>query len=275
MSGSGRKIVFIGAGQMAEALVRGLLAAGLARPEDLLVTDVSPDRLAHFRARYGIDGGNDNAAAARLADALVLAVKPQVLPEVCRGLVGALTHDPLTISIAAGVPAARIEDWLGGSARVVRAMPNMPALIGAGMTAIAPGRRATAKDLERAEQLLGAAGAVVRVREEELDAVTAVSGSGPAYVFYLAEAMRAAAEGLGLGPSLADTLVRRTILGAGRLLEAEREANPEELRRRVTSKGGTTEAAVGVLETRGVRAAIVEAVRAAAARARELSARAV
>jgi len=265
------RIVFIGAGNMAEALVRGLLSAGVAAAEDLFVTDVLPARRAHFLARYGVAGGAENAAAARAADVLVLAVKPQQLPEVCRGLAGALPRDPLIVSIAAGATTARIEEWLGGAPRVVRAMPNSPALVGAGITALAPGRRATAADLDRAERLLGAAGAVVRVGEDALDAVTAVSGSGPAYVFYLAEAMRAAALQHGLAPDIADALVRRTILGAGRLLEAEAAAAPEELRRRVTSKGGTTEAAVAVLDARGVREAIAAAVAAAAARAKALS----
>lgn len=270
MSAAGR-IVFIGAGNMAEALVRGLLAAGVARAGDVSVTDIAPARLEHFRARYGVVGGSDNAAAARTADTLVLAVKPQQLAAACAELAGALARNPLVISIAAGIPTARIEQWLGGAARVVRAMPNTPALVGAGVTAIAPGRLATDDDLDRAERLLGAAGTVVRVAESAMDAVTAVSGSGPAYVFYLAEAMREAAARLGLAPEVADALVRRTILGAGRLLEAESATPPEELRRRVTSKGGTTEAAVSVLEERRVREAFVAAITAAAARAKELS----
>lgn len=270
MSTAGR-IVFIGAGNMAEALVRGLLAAGVARAEEVWVTDIAPVRLEHFRTRYGVGGGSDNAAAARMADTLVLAVKPQQLAAVCAELAGALARDPLVISIAAGIPTARIEQWLGGAARVVRAMPNTPALIGAGVTAIAPGRHATDADLDRAQHLLGAAGTVVRVPESAMDAVTAVSGSGPAYVFYLAEAMREAAARLGLAPEVADALVRRTILGAGRLLEAEAATPPEELRRRVTSKGGTTEAAIGALEERRVREAFVAAIAAAAARAKELS----
>ncbi len=270
MKAAAERIVFIGAGNMAEALARGLLGARAAKPQDLFVTDVAPARLAHFRERYGIAGGTDNAAAARTAAALVLAVKPQTMAEVCRGLAGALERDPLVVSIAAGVPTARIEEWLGGAPRVVRAMPNTPALVGAGVAALAPGRRATPEDLARAERLLGAVGAVVRVEEAAMDAVTAVSGSGPAYVFYLAEAMRSAAERLGLTPEVARTLVERTIAGAGRLL-SESGAAPEELRRRVTSKGGTTEAAVGVLDARGVRAAIEEAVAAAAARSREMA----
>ena len=185
------RIVFIGAGNMAEALVRGLLAAGVASAEHLFVTDVLPARRAHFLSRYSVAGGADNADAARSADVIVLAVKPQQMPDVCRELAGALPRDPLILSIAAGATTARIEEWLGGAARVVRAMPNTPALVGAGVTALAPGRRATAADLDRAERLLGAVGAVVRVGEDALDAVTAISGSGPAYVFYLAEAMRA------------------------------------------------------------------------------------
>ncbi len=266
-----QRIVFIGAGHMAEALARALLSAGAAAASDLFVTDVAPTRITHFRTRYGIAGSDDNADAARTADILVLAVKPQNMAEVCQGLAGALARDPLVLSIAAGVPTARIEAWLGDSPRVVRAMPNTPALVGAGVTAIAPGRRATPADLNRADRLLSASGAVVRVEEKDLDAVTAVSGSGPAYVFYLAEAMREAATRLGLALNVADLLVRHTILGAGQLLEADEDASPEELRCRVTSKGGTTEAAMAILEAREVRTALIEAVQAAAARARKLS----
>ena len=264
------RIVFIGAGQMAEALVRGLLAAG-RQPDHLHVTDVAPVRLEHFHTQYGVVGSSDNAAAAREADVVVLAVKPLHMKTACEQIAGALTRAPLVISIAAGVPTERVETWLGGGARVVRAMPNTPARVGAGVTALAPGRLATETDLTRATRLFTAVGLVVRVSEPEMDAVTAISGSGPAYVFYLAEAMLEAAARLGLAPDIAETLVRQTILGAGRLMETESATSPTELRRRVTSKGGTTEAAVSILEARGVHDAWLMAIDAAAARARELS----
>ncbi len=262
------RIVFIGAGNMAEALVKGLRAAGVPGAR-MGVTDVRPERLAWFRDRYGVAGTADNAAAAAGADLLVLAVKPQQFDEVLPALCGAGGR-ALVVSIAAGIPTARIERALGAASRVVRAMPNTPALVGAGVSALCAGSRAGEADLARAERILRAVGSTVRVPESLMDAVTAVSGSGPAYVFRLMEAMEAAARRQGLAPDVARALVGGTVLGAGRLAVESGRA-PDELRAQVTSKGGTTEAAFRVLEDRDLAGAMDAAMDAAARRARELA----
>ena len=264
------RVVFIGAGNMAEALVRGLVGPGGRPPASVAVTDPRPERRAYFGETFGVGGAADNAAAVAGADVVVLAVKPQVMPEVLAGLAPALPHGATVLSIAAGIRCATIETALGGACAVVRSMPNTPALVGKGVTAIASGRWAREPQLAQAEALLRTVGEVVRVEEQLIDAVTAVSGSGPAYVFYLMEAMLEAAAGFGLAPDVARTLVHGTVAGAAALAAASAES-PAELRARVTSKGGTTAAAVGVLDERAVRGALVEAVRAAQRRAAELS----
>lgn len=265
------KLVFLGAGNMAEALIKGLIAQGVVSADRIVATDVRPERLDELRARYGIGTSTDNAAAVAGADAVVLAVKPQQMAEVLAGIRAALPAAALVISIAAGKKAAMIETALGGTARVVRVMPNTPALVGAGASAVAAGRHATDADLTLSERLLGAVGLVVRVAEDRMDAVTALSGSGPAYVFHLAESMLEAAARMGLDPAVAKQLTVQTIAGAAKLM-AESAEPPSVLRERVTSKGGTTAAALAVLGERGVHPAVVDALQAACARSRELSA---
>lgn len=262
------RIVFIGAGNMTEALVKGLRAAGVPGSR-LCVTDVRPERLAWFREQFDVAGASDNAAASAGADVIVLAVKPQQFGEVVPSLRGASSR-ALFVSIAAGIPTARIEDSLGGAARVVRVMPNTPALVGAGVSALCAGARAEEADLAKAERILQAVGRTVRVPESLMDAVTAVSGSGPAYVFRVMEAMEAAAIRQGLPADVARTLVVETVAGAGRLARESGRA-PADLRAQVTSKGGTTEAALRVLEARDLGGAFDAAIEAAAARARELA----
>lgn len=264
------KIVFVGAGNMAEALVRGLLAGAVCPASHLTVTDVRAEQLAHFRSTFGVSGTQDNAVAAAGADVLFLAVKPQQLPEVVKGLAPHLQPGALVISIAAGVKTATLEAGLGGAARVVRAMPNTPALVGAGVTAICPGRHATSDDVDRADLLLRSVGTVVRVAESDMDAVTAVSGSGPAYVFYFMEALLDGAQKLGLAPALARQLVYGTLTGAA-LLAEKSDVGPGTLRERVTSKGGTTAAALEVVRARAVAEAWVDALAAARQRSVELS----
>ncbi len=261
------RLALIGAGKMAEALARGWYRAGATR---LVASDPEPARRALFAEQFGAETTDDNAAAARGADVVVLAVKPQVMEAALDSLRGALAPGALVLSIAAGVPCARIEAGLGGSPRVVRAMPNTPALVGAGVTAICAGAHAEANDLARAERLLAPAGTVVRVAEPDMDAVTALSGSGPAYVFYCLEAWLAEAAALGLAPATARALAFGMLSGAARLAE-ETGLEPAELRRQVTSKGGTTEAAVRVLDAAGVHETLRAAVRAARDRARELA----
>lgn len=262
-------IAFIGAGNMTEALVRAQRRAG-ADPASIRVADIRPERLEFFRREFGVGTAADNAAAVDGADLVVLAVKPQAMDGVMAGLRGAIAPDSTILSIAAGVPAARIESALGETARVVRAMPNTPALVAAGAAAICPGARATAADLDRAEALLRPAGIVARVTEADMDAVTALSGSGPAYVFLLIERMLASAAAFGLPEDVARKLVLATVAGAAKLLD-ETGLDPREARRRVTSEKGTTDAAIRSLEAAGVPDALCAAFDAARKRAEELS----
>lgn len=267
---SHQRVVFIGAGNMAEALVKGLVESRRLPRGGMRVTDLRPERLAYFEKTYRVGSLPSNTEAAEWATILVLAVKPQTFPDVLAELKPAFRRETLAVSIAAGIPTARIEQALGGEARVVRVMPNTPALVRAGVSGLCAGRWATAADLKKAEAIMGSVGLAVRVEEKLMDSITAVSGSGPAYVFYLAEAMLEAAEKLGLARDMARTLVAGTLDGAAKLLGASADG-PDVLRARVTSRGGTTEAAIRVLDERRVRAALVEAMSAAHRRAGELS----
>lgn len=261
-------LLFVGGGNMATAIIGGLLAKRWPAAA-IHVTDVLPEVLQGLRGRYGVQVSQDAVAALGAADCVVLAVKPQQLREVARGLAPAI-GSRLVISIAAGIRGADLARWLGGTACVVRAMPNTPALVSAGITGLCalPG----VSDAQRhdAERVLAAVGETFWVNDErDLDAVTAVSGSGPAYVFYFIEALEQAAIELGLPPATARRSAIATVAGAVRLA-AEGGADPSTLRARVTSKGGTTERAIGLLEESAVKAAVVRAVRGAAERAAEL-----
>jgi pyrroline-5-carboxylate reductase len=263
-------LVVAGGGRMGGALVTGLLTRGGWSVEELAVVEPDPGRRADLVAGHPglvvVD-----APSSSLADpdgGGVLAVKPEVAEPACRALGAAGVRRVL--SIVAGMPAARLEAVLPEGAVVVRAMPNMPALVGAGVSAISGGANAQAADLAWAERVLGAVGAVVRVPERQLDAVTALSGSGPAYLFLVVEALVEAGVLAGLSRELSSTLVVETVKGAAALL-ARPGAAPEALRADVTSPGGTTAAAVRALEARGVRSAFMEAVLAAAERSRALA----
>lgn len=260
-------LAIIGAGNMAEALLRGALAAKLLKPKQVTASDPSPERRRLFEGMK-VAVTHDNREAVRSADVVVLAVKPQQLGAVLAD-VADLAEGKLFVSIVAGAPASRIHGALRTGARIVRTMPNTPLLVGMGATAIAAGPGATPEDLALARALFGASGVVLELPEPLIDAVTAVSGSGPAYFFYLAEAMIAAARAEGLPEADASKLVAATLRGAGELLAKSGEA-PEVLRRKVTSPGGTTAAAVEVLDSAGVGGKMVEAVRRAAARSRQL-----
>lgn len=264
------KIVFIGAGNMAEALVRGVLSAGVCKPENLCVTDVQPERLAYFKEQLNVDGQADNAVAVQHADVVVLAVKPQVAGEVIDTFREAFSEDAVLISILAGVTTKRLEELLGGTARVVRVMPNTPALVGAGASALSGGRNAQEYDLVAAEEILGAAGLCVRLDEEHLDAVTALSGSGPAYVFRMIEALVEGGLKLNLPEDVARKLAVQTVLGSAKLCEDSGE-DPALLRQRVTSPGGTTEAALRTMEASGFAEALIRGMGSACNRSRELS----
>ncbi len=255
---------------MGGALVAGLLGRGGWKPEELCVVEPDAGRRADLESAHrgleivdavtGSLGSSDGGA--------VLAVKPDVAETACRAVGAAGLRRVL--SIVAGMPAARLEAVLPDGAVVVRAMPNMPALVGAGVSAVSGGSNATAADLAWAERVLGAVGAVVRVPERQLDAVTALSGSGPAYLFLVVEALVEAGVLAGLPLELSSTLVTETLKGAAALL-GETGAAPASLRADVTSPGGTTAAGLRALEARGVRSAFLEAVLAAAERARALA----
>jgi pyrroline-5-carboxylate reductase len=258
------RLAVVGGGKMGYALTSGLLAAGWAKPEELSVVEVVEGRRAELVDQLpGVDVRGDVPAC----EGAVVAVKPGDVPAACQAL--ALAGATRVLSIAAGVPLLKLEGWLGDEVRVVRAMPNTPALVGAGAAAISPGAAAHDDDLAWAEGILSAVGIVVRVPESLLDAVTGLSGSGPAYVFLLAEALIDAGVLVGLSRDVSARLVTQTLLGSARLL-AESGSGPEGLRAAVTSPGGTTAAGLKALEGRAVRAAVAEAVVAATERSKEL-----
>ena len=257
-------IAFVGGGNMAHALATRLAAAGAF---DLVVAEP----LAEQRARFEppITTTADNVAAVRDAAAVVLAVKPQVLETVVREIGAAVREEQLVVSIAAGVPLASIEHWLGGARSVVRCMPNTPALVGAGISGLVANAAVTPAERRLAEDVLGAAGDVVWFDSDaDLDIVTALSGSGPAYFFAVIEALANAGTRLGLAPETARRLVVATALGAARMAEDD---DPRELRRRVTSPGGTTERALSILARGSLPELLDAAVEGACQRSRELA----
>jgi pyrroline-5-carboxylate reductase len=263
-------ITFIGGGNMASALI-----SGLANPprSDLAIRVVDPDERARARlqATFEVSAFSDPVAAIRGADVVLLAVKPQSMPLVLRDLAGHVRPGQLLLSIAAGITIASLEKQLGQDLAVVRCMPNTPALIGHGITGMTAGRNCSARQRSLAEEIMASAGEVVWLEDEALmDAVTAVSGTGPAYFFLLTEVLARTARDLGLPPATADRLAAVTCFGAGAMVATSPD-EAEELRRRVTSPGGTTEAAMAVLESGGFRELMSRAVTAAAARSRELS----
>ena len=264
----GTRLVVVGGGKMGEALVSGLLTAGWAGPDEVVVAEKLASRRDELTdglvRRYP---GLVVSGAPVAADGAVLAVKPDDVEAGCLAIAAAGISRVL--SIAAGVPLARLETWLGDGQAVVRAMPNTPALVGVGASAIAPGKDAGEAELGWAQQILEAVGTVVRVPEGFLDAVTGLSGSGPAYLFLVAEALIEAGVLVGLPRPVSYQLVVQTLLGSARLL-AESDEGPEALRAAVTSPGGTTAAGLRALEAGGVRHAFLEAVAAATQRSREL-----
>lgn len=269
---TGRKIAFLGAGNMARALLRGCLERGRLASGQLAATDVSQETVARLGTELGILTFSSNASAAEWADVVVLAVKPQVLPSVLTDIEPVMSGDKLLVSIAAGVSCAQIAGAFASTPRVVRAMPNTPALVGEGATAIAAGTAATADDLAEVEALFKSVGTVVRVAEALLDAVTGLSGSGPAYAFIAIEALSDAGVRAGLPRDVATTLSAQTLLGAAKLV-LESGEHPGRLKDMVTSPAGTTIAGVAALERAGYRSALHAAVEAAVARSKELGKR--
>jgi len=268
----GKTIAFLGAGNMAEAFIKGLLRAGVAAPSEILCTDRRKDRLADLARLYGVRTTADNRAAAAEAGIVVLSVKPQVMNKLLDEIAPAIDEKKLVISIAAGVPLAAIERKVGHGIRIVRSMPNTPALVGAGASAIAAGDHATEADMAQATALFDAVGKTVVVDEPLLDAVTGLSGSGPAYVFLVIEALSDAGVKVGLDRRTAQDLAAQTVLGSAKLL-IETGEHPGKLKDQVTSPGGTAIAGLHTLEAGGLRTTLMNAVEAATRRSHELGKR--
>lgn len=262
------KIVFLGGGNMASALIGGMLAKGFSAGE-IGVVELNPEARAGLAGRFGVEAFADAGQAPLPADVLVLAVKPQQMRAALAPLAGRL-GDTLVVSIAAGLRTADLSRWLGGHRRLVRCMPNTPALIGAGVTGLWADPSVDAAGRAVAERVLAAVGLTVWLSDEsQMDGVTALSGSGPAYVFHFIEALEAGGAALGLAPATARELAIGTVLGAARLAAESGEA-PAKLRERVTSKGGTTAAALASFADDGFVALVARALKAAEARGREL-----
>ena len=265
---SGRKIAFIGGGNMAAAIIQGLLTAKSSLPEQITVADISPERRAWLTEHLKVIATADNAAAVRGAEIVVLAVKPQQASDVLGALQAELTPKHLLISICAGLPTSRLEQL--APARVVRVMPNLPALIQHGVAAICGGARATEADLALTEELFATTGTVVRVPEDKMNEVTALSGSGPGYVFAFIEALEAAGIEQGLEPATARLMAVETMRGAAEMAAKTWKA-PAELRRQVCSPGGTTLASLAAMQEKGFDEAVAAGVRAARDRSAELA----
>ncbi|RYV50080.1 pyrroline-5-carboxylate reductase [Pengzhenrongella frigida] len=272
VTGDAGRLVILGGGVMGEAILAGVLASGWGA-DDVVVTEPSTARGADLAARYGIRCVVGNAAAVRDADTVVVALKPKDVGPVLAEIAGSLAPAALLVSVAAGLPCSFYERRVPAGTAVVRVMPNTPAVIGRGASAISAGAHATEQHLARTERILARTGLVVRAAEKDLDAVTAISGSGPAYVFYVVDALAEAGVLLGLTRDRARQLAVATVAGAAALLEESGE-HPVILRERVSSPGGTTVAALRELDAHGVRAGFLAAAEAARDRSRELAAEA-
>ena len=264
-----KKVGFLGAGNMAEALIRGLIKTGLVRPEAILASDVRLDRLEELGKLYGIHTLSDNSLLVKRADVVILAVKPQVIREVAEEVRPAIKRDTLVISIAAKVSTETLRRLLPDSVRLIRVMPNTPALVLEGATAVARAGGLDPGDLELAHEIFSAVGKVVILDEALLDAVTGLSASGPAYVALVIEALADGGVRAGLDRQTAMTLAIQTVLGTARLL-LETGKHPAELKDMVSSPGGTTIAGIQALEEGGLRSALINAVERATLRSKEL-----
>jgi len=266
------RVGFLGAGQMAGALARGWSAAQLVAAEDGLASDPSPEARARFSERCGWKAVPSNREVVTDSEVLVLAVKPQMVASVLGDVRMLIKPHHLLISIAAGVTLDRLAEEAGGTQRLVRVMPNTPCLLGASASAFAPGPGATSDDIDLVGRLFNAVGKAYRLHENLLDAVTGLSGSGPAFVYTMIEALSDGGVRMGLPRDVATGLAAQTVLGAARMV-LETELHPGQLKEMVTSPGGTTIAGIHALERGGVRAALMDAVEAATRRATELGAK--
>jgi pyrroline-5-carboxylate reductase len=265
----GKKIAFLGAGNMAEALVKGLLRAGTADQAEVVCAEPRAERREELAKRYGVAMVDSNLEAAEQSDIVVLSVKPQTMDDLLDEIAPAIDHRKLVISIAAGFSIQSIARKLGAGVRIVRTMPNTPALVGAGATALARGAHATDADLGEAKKLFEAVGIAHVVDEHLLDAVTGLSGSGPAFTFLAIEALADGGVKVGLARPVAMALAAQTVMGAAKLV-IETGEHPGRLKDQVTSPGGTAIAGVHALEEGGLRAALIAAVEVATRRSREL-----
>jgi pyrroline-5-carboxylate reductase len=262
-------IGFIGAGNMAEALIRGLVKGNHVPAGSVLASGPRRERLEELRKHYGIETLTDNRAVARRCNIVVLSVKPQIMDKVLREVGDQLKPGTLVVSIAAGVDTATIEEAVADGVRVVRAMPNTPALVGAGATAVSGGKYASEQDMATARAMFDAVGITVELDESHLDAVTGLSGSGPAYVFLIIEALSDAGVKVGLARRNAQKLAAQTLMGSAKML-LETDEHPGKLKDMVTSPGGTAIAGLHTLEEGGLRTTLINAVETATKRAREL-----
>ncbi len=265
----GRRIAFIGAGNMAGALIKGLLHATACAPDEIFALDVRPERLAELSSRHGVRTGRDLAEACEWADVVVLSTKPQVFDRILPGVAKSVRPGALVVSVAAGVPIEAIEARLPAGTRVVRTMPNTPSLVDAGATAVAAGTHASDEDLDLVRRIFDSVGITVLLDESLLDAVTGLSGSGPAYIFLIIEALSDAGVKVGLHRDSAQLLAAQTVLGAAKLL-IETGEHPGRLKDMVTSPGGTAIAGLHTLEAGGLRTTLINAVESATHRSREL-----
>lgn len=264
-----RRLGVIGAGRMGSALIRGFIKTNLLTPDKVIVSDLDRAACQRLKKAVGIKVTADNTLVAKSAEIVLLALKPDMIRPVLQEIGGFLTKKHLLISIAAGVPIKAIEEGVGPQARVVRVMPNTPALIGRGAAAFSLGKKATRGDVKDVRAILEAVGMAVELPEKHLDAVTGLSGSGPAFVFMVIEALADGGVKMGLPRAVAMQLAAQTVAGAAAMV-IETRRRPGELKDQVASPGGTTMAGISILEREGLRAALIEAVEAATRRSMEL-----
>ncbi|MFH2013248.1 MAG: pyrroline-5-carboxylate reductase [Pseudomonadota bacterium] len=264
-----KRIGFIGSGNMAEAIIKGVIRAGIVSPKNIVSSDVSEDRMRLFRDSFGIITTSSNLELISKTEIIVLAIKPQTIGSMLSEIVETVDNSKLVISIAAGVTLKYIEGSLKTGSRVIRVMPNTPALVGEGVTAISPGSKATKDDLNIANNIFDAVGKTVVIEEKHMDAVTGLSGSGPAYVFLIIDALIDAGVKVGLDRETSKNLAVQTVFGSAKMI-LETGETPSQLRDRVTSPGGTTITGLNVMEAGKLRAVIIDAVEAATNRSKEL-----
>ena len=269
MTIQGRTVGFVGAGNMGEALIKGLVVANVVPAKSIYSADVRGERLTELAKQFGIQAAADNSDLVSRCDVVILAVKPQIMEPVLREIAPAVTRQKLLISIAAGVSTAKIRAMLNRDARLIRVMPNTPALVLEGVTAIAKGQHLEPGDLDTAREIFKAVGRVVILDEDLMDAVTGLSGSGPAYVAVVIESLADGGVRMGLDRITAMTLATQTVLGAAKLL-LETGLHPGALKDMVSSPGGTSIAGVAALEEGGIRTTFIKAVERATLRSREL-----